>query len=295
VEAKAMMRICDLANFEGRKRRPARKTRSVIFNQQSTSKNMTNALIKPQAQTPYGAFAKQVNAQRIVGRLLRFNKGDWLVGGRDSQEELKIGTQVVLIMPSLLVGWIKWMNGEKVDYNVGIVAEGFVLPRRNDLDDRDQDQWPLDEITGNPKDPWQRTCQIVMVDRELREVYTFTTNSGGGLRVMADICDDFNLCLMEKGPGCYPLVSLEVGSYQHKDRAIGRVKVPDLKIVEFVSAAKFDAKLAIVAGRQEHGEDNAPEPAERSRLEPPRSLPHDEPPPPDSDYGGGEIDDDIPF
>jgi hypothetical protein len=142
----------------------------------------TSVSLKSQnaAPTPYGDFARQMNSRRIVGKPLRFNKGDWLVGAKDAQSQLQAGTTLAVVMPTLLVGWIKWVNGDVADDNVGVVAEGFKMPRRRELGDEDSDRWPLDEKTGERKDPWQKTSSIIMIDRSLSDVYTFTTNRRPG-------------------------------------------------------------------------------------------------------------------
>jgi hypothetical protein len=234
-----------------------------------------------------------MNSRRIVGKPLRFNKGDWLVGAKDAQAELPAGTTLAVVMPTLLAGWIKWLNGDVVDDNVGVVAEGFKMPRRRELGDEDSDQWPFDEKAGERKDPWQKTSSIIMIDRSLSGVYTFTTNSAGGLEAISQLCGEYDEHLRERGAGRYPSVALEAGSYAHRDRTIGRVKHPILRVVEFVDAAPFDAKLAVVAGRAVRGPEEPPNAGAR-RLDPPSYI-NDAPPIDENAYGGGVIDDDIPF
>jgi hypothetical protein len=88
-------------------------------------------------------------------------------------------------------------------------------------------------------------------------------------------------------------VAPEVGSYAHRDRTIGRVKHPILRVVEFVDAAPFDAKLAVVAGRAVRGPEEPPTGARR--LDPPSTYNEAPPIENDPDAGRCEIDDDIPF
>jgi hypothetical protein len=46
---------------------------------------------------------------------------------------------------------------------MGPIAEGYVPPRRDTLGDLDEDAWETDD-RGQPRDPWQLTNQIGMVD-----------------------------------------------------------------------------------------------------------------------------------
>jgi hypothetical protein len=70
-----------------------------------------------------------------------------------------------------------------------------------------------------------------MIDPEDSEVvYTFTTSSRGGVSAVAKLVGEFGRGV-RMHPGQLPIVEIGSGSYQHKDRSLGRIKFPTFKIV----------------------------------------------------------------
>ena len=185
---------------------------------------------------------------RLDGEALKFNKGDFLAG-KDGVV-VPIGTKLVAIMDSLAVGWIKWHGGKPVDYRMGLVVDGFT-PRRSELDEHSSDGWEVG-TDGDLRDPWAFTNTLAMINPSTEAISTFNTNSRGGIGAVGELCKAHakeQAKQQAKGsPGTYPLVRLEVGSYQHQDRSIGRVKFPIFNPVEFVPAQSFDALLAASRG-----------------------------------------------
>jgi hypothetical protein len=119
----------------------------------------------------YGEAATQRN---IVGRLLKFNKfGEFRVG--QEEEEIKRGTALVAYMPSLAVGYVRWEDGKPAEIIMGPVGEGFVPPPRSELGYLDQIKWDTFD-DGRPRDPWQRTNSVILVDLENEELLTFYTS-----------------------------------------------------------------------------------------------------------------------
>jgi hypothetical protein len=73
---------------------------------------------------------------RSSGKLLKFSKGDYLVG--EDNDEVEEGTQYVANMDELMVGWIRWADGKPEDQIMGRVSEGYQPPKRNTLGDDDK-------------------------------------------------------------------------------------------------------------------------------------------------------------
>jgi len=172
--------------------------------------------------------------RRIIGKLLKFSKGDYLYG--QDNEELPYGTRLIANMDQLLVGWIKWQDQKPVEQIMGLVVEGFKPMKLTDLPDRDESEWETDD-KGNPRDPWQKTYYLVM--RELDEegkpkddeegLYTFTTSSTGGKDAMIELCARYGKW-MRVHPNQYPIVTLaKPGKYNHPNKAFGVIKVPKLE------------------------------------------------------------------
>ena len=115
---------------------------------------------------------------------------------------------------------------------MGLVAEGFQPPKRKELSDLDQVTWERD-AEGRPRDPWQFTNHLFLRD-ENGEIYKFPTSSRGGLNAIGELCKAYGKHIRQH-PNQDPIVELEVGSYPHRDKAIGRVKFPIFKIVGYTN------------------------------------------------------------
>jgi hypothetical protein len=223
------------------------------------------------ARNPFLAYSEAMTRRIIDGETLKFNKGDFLAG-KDAVV-VPTGTELVAVMDSLMVGWIKWRGGKPVDGRMGFVIDGFVPPRRRDLDDFESDLWEAGK-DGDLRDPWQLTNTLVLIDPAAKAIYTFSTASRGGFDAIAKLCKTH-----AKAPaGTYPVIRLEVGSYQHQDRSIGKVKFPIFETGKKVaSALDFDSVLAASRGETE---------ALTAPTEAPEAIEHD---------AGEPIDDEIPF
>jgi hypothetical protein len=199
------------------------------------------ALTLNSTSNPFADYARAMAPRRFDGRLLRFSKGDFLVGpGGDG---LPAGTKLAALMPTLTIGWEKWESARLTDCRLGLLAEGFNPPRRAELGDDDSETWETD-ANGDRLDPWRYVNNLVFVSPDADEIFTFAASSRGALGAIGELRRVF-----AKAPaGAYPLVSLEVGSYQHKNKTLGRIKFPIFKVVEFVNALHFDAALAVSRG-----------------------------------------------
>lgn len=181
---------------------------------------------------PYEAYGSSVSNRNIVGKLLKFSKGDYLVG--EDQEELEVGTQLVFRMDTLMCGWIKWVDNKPDEQVMGLVGERFKPPRRAELGDSDEEKWELDN-DGKPRDPWQFSNYVIAKEvgtqgTEEDELFTFATSSRGGLNAIADLCKVYGKAMRSR-PDENPIVELGVDQYDHKDKRFGRIKIPIFTIV----------------------------------------------------------------
>lgn len=197
-----------------------------------TTSGQGGALTTNEAFDPYAEYGRQ-NTNNIVGKLLRFSKGDYLVG----DDEIEAKTQMVANMANLLIGWIRWEDQKPAETVMGLLGEGYKPQKRNELGFDDESDWPVDK-DGKPQDPWQETNYLVFMDPSDNELYTFTTSSAGGRNAISKLCKDYGT-KRRMNPGKFPIVSLEVDSYKHKDTSLGRIKVPELKIVGWVAESSF--------------------------------------------------------
>jgi hypothetical protein len=197
-------------------------------------------------KNPFEDYADRSNTQMWLGALLKFTKGDYLVG-RDGEECPE--TELVALMLGLLCGWIRWEDSYPVEHRMGLLLEGYVSPARATLGHHDEAQWELDN-NGKPRDPWQQGVYLPMISTNGEMIYTFTTTSDGGRRrAVAPLCAEYGKHMREH-PDELPVIGLEQDSYQHPDRSIGRVKYPLFPIKKWVKADPYLAAVMTLTGKQ---------------------------------------------
>jgi len=178
-------------------------------------------------------YGRQASARPIVGRLLKFSKGDYLAG--QDNEEVGEGTELVACMDTLQVGWVKWVDSMPADQDLGLIMEGYKPKKRSELGDTDQDQWEVDEQSDKPRDPWQFANQLILRpvdwDGSDDQLYTFVTQSRGGVGAIGALCKYYGKEMRQR-PNEFPVIRLEVDSYMHSNKQFGRIKVPVLTPTE---------------------------------------------------------------
>lgn len=195
----------------------------------------------------FEAYGETVNTNRIVGDLLKFNKGDWLVG-KDGNE-LPKGTRLIANVADLKVGWQRWEGNRPSDTRMGRVAEGFRPPSRTELGDLDQELWERDN-ENKPRDPWQATNVLILKATDSDALYTFAPSSKTAISAIGKVTGEFGKRYRQR-PNDLPIVELGVDSFIHKDPRVGRVKIPVLKIVGWTSNDAFVEALEAEAAEAE--------------------------------------------
>ncbi len=219
----------------------------------------TNQALAPAGNVdPFEAYADAVAPRTIVGTLLKFSKGDYLAG--EEGTPVASGTKFTANLDELLVGWVKWRDGKPAEHIMKRVADGAVLPKRDELGDNDQSTWEADSA-GKPRDPWQFINYLPLTD-EQGELFTFTTSSRGGLGAVGDLARRYALH-RRRHPDVHPVIAFDVDSYLHKDKTIGRVKVPKFTPMGWEPKARFTEAL-VAAGLQP----SEPAPSEPAPSEP---------------------------
>jgi hypothetical protein len=199
----------------------------------------------PGNKNPFESFADRADTQTWLGPLLKFVKGDYLVG-RDGDECLE--TEMVALMPGLLHGYIRWEDSFPVEHVMGLLMEGFVPPARETLSHRDKATWPVDN-NGEPRDPWQETNYLPVISVNAESVYTFVTATDGGRRrAIVPLCREYGQRIRQY-PDELPVIGLEQDSYMHPNRTIGRVKHPLFPIHRWVKADPYLAAVLTLTGK----------------------------------------------
>jgi hypothetical protein len=190
-------------------------------------KRDSTAIVSNVVRDPFEIYADSIRPGYIVGKLLKFSKGDYLLG--EGAELVAQGTVVVAAMNQLLTGWIRWESAMPTEHRMVLVASGQIPSRRDDLGYLDQSKWETDN-DGKPRDPWQYSAYLPVLS-EAGDLWTFSTSSTGGHGAI----------------GILPRISLKGDSYLHRDRSRGRIKTPLFEL------AGWEAKDRIVKALAEAG------------------------------------------
>jgi hypothetical protein len=216
---------------------------------------MSNEVAVPHPEfDPYQQYADEVASRaHITGDLLRFTKHGQYKAGQD-QDSVDEGTRMLVYMPSLKRGWVKWDDGQPVQHVVGLVSEGYKPPERHELGDMDEAMWG--ELNGRPIDPWQKTNYLVMLDEE-GQLYTFVSSSKGGLGAVGELCEIYSKHRRMK-PDEIPVIQLLSRSYQHRD--YGELFAPQFKFEGWSKIpTNFDELTTAIGSNNEQAEFTLPE------------------------------------
>ena len=188
---------------------------------------------------PFEVYADSIRPGYILGKLLKFSKGDYLLG--EGAEPVAQGTVVVAAIDQLLTGWIRWENAKPAEHRMVPVASGHYPPLRHDLGYHDRANWEADN-NGKPRDPWQYSAYLPLLSTA-GDLWTFSTSSDGGHGAIAKLSRAYAHHRRKK-PDELPRISLKGDSYQHSDRQYGRIKVPLFELVGWEVKDRVVAALA---------------------------------------------------
>jgi len=189
----------------------------------------------------------------IVGSLLKYSKGDYLLG--QNSEMVPLGTRYVAHMDEFYAGWTKWHDGKPVDEIMVPISKGERPPKRGDLGDLQEDQWELDD-KGKPRDPWVQSNWLLLKPvgqpYSLDNAITFATSSQGGIRALGLFVKAVGVLMARHVDENdtwteHPVMELGSDRYEHSNKAYGWIKFPVFKLVDWESADLFDLDAAALA------------------------------------------------
>jgi hypothetical protein len=171
------------------------------------------------------AAAAQEEGANELGTLLKYSKGHYIIG----TEEVRLGTEYIAHVEHWVRGYVKFRGGCLIEHKVGRVADGFVVPTREELDETDATLWEKSP-SGEPKDPWSKQSYLPLENIETGEIVTFVSGSYGGRQAISKLCSQAARHLASMGQ---PVVKLGTESYKHK--SYGRTDKPILHLVRWTS------------------------------------------------------------
>jgi hypothetical protein len=165
-------------------------------------------------EDPYAAFANE-GGPGIQGKLLTCKKGEWCI--RADSDPVKSGALFLAIVPSMMRGWLKWVDGKIVGDRLGLVAKNFLMPHRYSLGDTDDEQWPEKNPDGTPRDPWSKCYQVLLIEvAPPHGDATFRGSSYGAQLALQALCGTYSAD-SHLHEGAYPVVALDTKSRMSKD------------------------------------------------------------------------------
>lgn len=219
------------------------------------------------AVDPFEAYANEVAPQNIIGELMKFNKGD-ILRGKDGKV-VPAGSIFTAGMDLMAVGFIKWRGGRPVDQVLVRLGDGNPRPRREDLGDHNEDEWEID-LDGEPKNPWQAVNYLPLLDDQ-GALCTFAVSGVSAIKEAGRLSGAY-ASHRKTRPYDFPRIRLDVGSYVHRNRSIGRVKFPAINCIGWTPKIDFMKALADIG--------MAPDEVVTKMLTEPAMPPDDEEPPP---------------
>ena len=165
----------------------------------------------------------------LVGRAIRGDKEHVFVTPDDG-EPVPDDTDFTALCDQTMIGFIRF-NGEGAppDYKMGLLYDGFVMPKRETLGDTDSLEWELG-LDGKPSDPWRHFMYLVLQRGDTGELFTYTAGSVTGRRAVGNLLRHYDR-LQKTHPDMYPVVRLKVGGFNHHDERVGWVQVPVFAVV----------------------------------------------------------------
>jgi hypothetical protein len=213
--------------------------------------------------TSYGK--RESTKSVIIGKQLKFQKGEWTAGRKDDEVAIPLGTKLVFNLDWTTIGWQYWEDGKVIDSDMGLLIEGFQPKPRGMLSLPTKEEWPVDD-NGFRKDPWAKSTLCLLKEPGKKgQVYTLAIGSKGGQSAMGELLKKAGE-EMRTRMDSFPVIVLGVSGYKHK--RFGWVPTPAFKICGWVPMSDFDVPLIPAAadeqsadfgGNEDETESSAPE------------------------------------
>lgn len=245
--------------------------------QLATRSSDSTALATTGGANPWAEAARGVE----TGAYLKFNGNTGEITFGSDDEELPVGSQLVVDMQSLAFGWICWVDSQVEEEVLVPVIDGKP-PMEHEL----KDHGPYND----DDDGWREAASFSAVlleygeDGQHESVGTkllFKTSTGGPVRSTRKLSGQYGKLFMQH-PGELPVVELSTESYIPKVKKHGKKWSLIFKIVGWIGE---DELAGLTDGEADDERDYEPEPepakpaARRQRQPEPEPEPEDEPAP----------------
>lgn len=193
------------------------------------AKAPSRAIAQQGERNAYQEAADEKLQSQIEGDILKFVKGEWTAG--QDQEELEIGTELIMGINTMEWGWQRWMDNKPTDFKMGLIGERYTPALREELGDLDEEKWE-ENLDGNGvRDPWQYVMMVKLVHPETGQVYTYYASSKGGQNELLRLSRAYGNRVQDGNDGEeMPVVALGKDHYMHKK--FGKTQIPVFKLTD---------------------------------------------------------------
>ena len=154
---------------------------------------------------------------------LDYRTGKWTRG--ESKDPIGATESFITNPNEIIDGWLKFVDGKRVDQALVRIADGIMPKTREELPDQDERRWPTGR-DGKRRDPWQRALYLPMKGAD-GEVCAFSATGGGAIEEVADFVTMYRATDRD---GKLPVALLASRSYEHKEFGYA-IYVPVLRLV----------------------------------------------------------------
>ncbi len=173
------------------------------------------------------------------------SSADWKWSiGKEKTVEVKEGRRLIAVATA--AAWVKWQESKPVEYRLR--EPGVRMPEREELGDNDRDEWEAGP-DGEPRDPWQSTRFVHLIDPQTAEAFTFSTSSWGGRDCVINLADQIKR-MRGKHPDAVPVVELGAAPMSTQ---YGRKSKPTLKVVGWRTTDRERGGAAGASAAATHG------------------------------------------
>jgi hypothetical protein len=168
-----------------------------------------------------------------AGRLLCFNGSTGIHRTLDDDVEVPAGSKFIAVLDHATKGFIRFHEGAPPSLTMVRMDEDADVPTRESLGDTDPDQWPINQLNGQPDDPWklQIVAPLVSCD-DSGELYAYVARGPVALNAVGDLLGRYRWH-PKRHKGLLPVVEISSGTYQSKK--FGPRPKPVLKIIDWIS------------------------------------------------------------
>jgi hypothetical protein len=182
-------------------------------------------------KTEANAIAEAARDDAGFDSLLKFKKGTYECGVDEQTgqpKEIPLGTELIAHVVGWTKCWIKFIDGQVAERKMYPVIEGKRVPDREELDCKNEDEWPYRPNTKERSDPWvyQYILPVESHDGEFQAL--FVTSSMGGRRAVADLGKAYSHRAKRTGISAQPIIKL--GTAIMPSKAWGDVDRPLFEI-----------------------------------------------------------------